>query len=1235
MNNAVATRMAAGAKKEDAIAAAKDSIAQMTHTAVIQKGTAAIKAQAAAWLSSPLGIITAIAVGVYALYKVIDLTTTSTSEWADKLSKAKSEISEVSSTIDGLNSQLEETRSKIAELQGLGALSFADQNELDALKEENSELQRQLDLQKQIKAEKDKEAQKDFTGWVKSNYENGSEYSSLYKFQLDMNGNPMQDASGAMTPKIESEKEYISEVIQKRKELQTQIADIEKQILASTDESKKKELKSTESTLERQSDDYSKYLAGVQSDILEQQGNLEYVENPQTEAQKSYNAELDKTNNLLDKIAIASAAPGDKSSALTNAFNRISDKKQFSGIVDEIENVGKSVDLTDVKYQVFIQALIDCGFISDNSAASLAGVKDQIFNVGSSSESTTTSLTALSTVLANLSGAKDDISKLATIFKNLSENGAAGFDAINAIATSDTFKNLPNLDTYLAALLKAKGNTAEVSGILSDLTYTALDAKLSTEGLANATEDSVAAFLKETGVANADEVAIYSIKSAKEKLAIETAIANGTLDYFISNLSNEAMEAGLTKGALALLAAQEVATSNTALNFSQQIAALKELAEQAFGAAAGMSSVFSMNSVNSEVRTAIQHGDMTLKEAQEYATNQALNKIKDLAASSVPQVSYAGATTGSGGGGDSKEYLATLDKTYLAKKKLAEIQKEITALETQSDMTDDPQKKLNYLNQTVVLLKKQQEALHEINEINRSSINSNIDTLTAKGFDISYDSANNNFVVNNMEHINELGKDERKTYEDLISATEDLNKANEDNSASWLDISKSLSEVNAKYDDIKASALDAYQKTIDAIQAQIDKEKEALEVRKQSYEDQKEAYETTVKYVVSSIQDQIDALQDQNDTLDKQLEVEQKLEALEKAKTQKNKKVFVEGQGFVWKADQSAVNSTQSDYDELIRKNNLDAQIEKLQKYSDLWQNVVDGYQEGIDEATASGILTSFLGSDWLTALSNMDTSVLDDLTSYYSSTSQQLDEDVSGSVANQIKNLEELSDEWDNSSKQIKTAAEGYTTTLSDVKAFEALSYSERLAQIKSFTAEAINALNALATAEAAAGSSKTVTVQSDGNAQAGLNSGDTVKSADGKSAWTIVDAGTSGATYNPNSGYWSVKKYSDGGVVDYTGVAQVHGGSAAEMVLNNADVGKVYDFIHNSDSIAERLISQANIGKVNSLSSDIKPNQVQSFSLSIGDINIEHADDADSLAADIKKRFPNIMKQEFYKNK
>ncbi|MEG1502122.1 MAG: glucosaminidase domain-containing protein [Synergistaceae bacterium] len=65
-------------------------------------------------------------------------------------------------------------------------------------------------------------------------------------------------------------------------------------------------------------------------------------------------------------------------------------------------------------------------------------------------------------------------------------------------------------------------------------------------------------------------------------------------------------------------------------------------------------------------------------------------------------------------------------------------------------------------------------------------------------------------------------------------------------------------------------------------------------------------------------------------------------------------------------------------------------------------------------------------------------------------------------------------------------------------------------------------------------------------------------------------------------DNGSWfyenGTKAYSEGGIVDYSGYAEVHGGYASELVLKNADVAKLYDYIHNTPNLMTDAIRKVN---------------------------------------------------------
>lgn len=112
-----------------------------------------------------------------------------------------------------------------------------------------------------------------------------------------------------------------------------------------------------------------------------------------------------------------------------------------------------------------------------------------------------------------------------------------------------------------------------------------------------------------------------------------------------------------------------------------------------------------------------------------------------------------------------------------------------------------------------------------------------------------------------------------------------------------------------------------------------------------------------------------------------------------------------------------------------------------------------------------------------------------------------------------------------------------------------------------------------------------------------------------------------------------WKAKHgYASGGIVDYTGMAEVHGGQAAELMLNNKDVSKVYDYIHSGDVLAQsaaNLLVSSNLTNANK----VVPNSKQNISLSVGDIYLSDVNDSAGLANAIVKKLPSQILQKIYR--
>lgn len=187
---------------------------------------------------------------------------------------------------------------------------------------------------------------------------------------------------------------------------------------------------------------------------------------------------------------------------------------------------------------------------------------------------------------------------------------------------------------------------------------------------------------------------------------------------------------------------------------------------------------------------------------------------------------------------------------------------------------------------------------------------------------------------------------------------------------------EALQDVKNELDDQK----DAYDSVIRAVQKALDKEIEALEKQKDALSDPD--IEGSYGNRINFIQMEIDALNDLRAAKEREIAVEKAKAELERLKDQKTLRVYMEGEGFVWRTDESAIRDAQealdkaeldkqiSDLEDAKEKledmleqeeEALDKNIEKLQEYKDKWGEIADAYQDEQDRLMAAQVL----GQNW------------------------------------------------------------------------------------------------------------------------------------------------------------------------------------------------------------------------------------------------------------------------------
>ena len=355
-------------------------------------------------------------------------------------------------------------------------------------------------------------------------------------------------------------------------------------------------------------------------------------------------------------------------------------------------------------------------------------------------------------------------------------------------------------------------------------------------------------------------------------------------------------------------------------------------------------------------------------------------------------------------------------------------------------------------------------------------------------------------------------------------------------------VNNTLEKQKDAYKDAKEAAEEKYDKEIEGLQETQD----ALDKQKEEFENAKKAVDDFLSEQLESINNQKTAVEDYYDNVVESLEkmneeqeeavkLAEAYEALMNAMTQKTKKVWKEGLGWVWTADQKAIEDAKKNYEDLVKNaatkdiekqkektvKSLDEQIEALQNYIDSWDKVFDKF----DNETNQGLADKLLGENWAERMSQLDPQIVEDFSNAYYDLQVNLKE-----TEEEIERINKLKDEqneyWESLIKDLET-------------------YQDKWKDVKDAYGEA---QDAIAAAQLMGANweeqilNKRLNVLENFKNQYNriLSELDKMDSMSENSA----------INYNP----YTLPGFSDGGEVDFTGLAMLHGSPAKpEYVLNN----------------------------------------------------------------------------------
>ena len=285
-------------------------------------------------------------------------------------------------------------------------------------------------------------------------------------------------------------------------------------------------------------------------------------------------------------------------------------------------------------------------------------------------------------------------------------------------------------------------------------------------------------------------------------------------------------------------------------------------------------------------------------------------------------------------------------------------------------------------------------------------------------------------------------EDQKEAIEKVIKALEKEQKVLDGIVKTVTDrIDKEIDRLEHQWDDLK----EKLEKDKDNLDSAINGANWVIEQRVKELEKANDALDDSYQPRIDAIQDEIDKLNEANDAQEEAISLAQKKAALDAALAAKNVRVYREGKGFVWEADENAIKSAEEDYNDALRDKEHNDAIDKLTKEKEALEKELEDkkqanqdridayndYKEKLDDAQNAytnaknlEILRKLYGADADKMILEMDQSMIDKITSDYTENMRQTDY-----VEDQIEQNQKLIDQLEKYKSKWEEIADAYET--------------------------------------------------------------------------------------------------------------------------------------------------------------------------------------------------------------
>ncbi len=404
--------------------------------------------------------ITAAIGAIYATVKIVDACTTSFDELKDKISNLKQDVSDSESTLKDYKTQLDEINQKITEINNQDSLSFTDEQELENLKNQKTELENMYNIEKARHDLKQKELED-----TANKYFNKKITPSLSKEYKDYSVVD-EDGFEKKLTKLDIMNLAKERMLLNQSRLDTLNEEYNNKSNPSNKETKEYEKKKAQ--LEKTRNDAKKTALDIQEEAKEQ------VEG------------LDSTSDTYKKVTEASQELSDALARLNNDWDSLSDKGKREDLSSKISKEAKNLSSDDMKnIDNYLSTLSDDDLnilanVTFDENTTVESLKEVIKAAQEEANKSSVDLpvktfdpTSLleesddKTKTATLADLQSEADLLSSIQKEMSETGRIGVDSMQKI-----IKQYPEakdaLGQYMLGIISQEELFAELEGVYED-----------------------------------------------------------------------------------------------------------------------------------------------------------------------------------------------------------------------------------------------------------------------------------------------------------------------------------------------------------------------------------------------------------------------------------------------------------------------------------------------------------------------------------------------------------------------------------------------------------------------------------------------------------------------------------------------------------------------------------------------------------------------------------------------